>query len=261
MADKTKPTPTDGGKAEAKGVIQRIFANFKSLIPESAWNEIVSILDPIFDESAEAVADRLKKRLPKDSWLKSWVCGSVIGVISATIEDAAQKFGEPTKVALQKASDWIKTFGRRLRGKDSETPATPKVTERDSKALEAFVESKKKFLESARMRMETAPSAEKSKVASDILIERDLFAKVEKVLLEGPEPIPEAPKPPGKPFMEHVKTALDGVGEALEPVNDAIEEMVVKCEKAQADKAATEPPKKPDWVGQIGRSILKGIFP
>lgn len=210
------------GAKEAKGVIGKLIesalAPLERFLPKKNLNVLLSVLNPWLDESAETVAEKARKYTEQYPWLQNKIVGSAIGAFAAQIEEAAEKYDEPTKVFFKKASDWFETFATALQN------ASPKhEVHTDSKvtglAKEAFVPVRVARMKEEQERLAKASHAESPAVRLKIIEDAKTLAESEELMLRGIK----KPDEPSVPFGEQIREVVENIDQGLHgtfaPVN------------------------------------------
>lgn len=249
---------------KAKGIVgsllESILQPLGKFLPKKNLNIIISLLNPWLDDSAETSSRKVKQWLGEHPWLKDKKVGAALGALSAKIEDEADKYDEPTKVALKKISDWIETFTSELRKNSGEyTEETghstgSSTTERAKK----FDAGDAKLAEDALARIASALPSQIDGIKEINRGRAGAWEEAKRDITRG-IPKPEVPKEPGVPFSDQLDQFGEAVGTALTPLNDDLERGVAKLQahnqQLRDKKLATASPSN-----SPGAKVLRWLF-
>ncbi|MEK7169971.1 MAG: hypothetical protein AAB767_01655, partial [Patescibacteria group bacterium] len=194
-----------------QGYIKKRFDGVKKMLPSGVdLNVFVSLLNPVLDESAEAVADKASGYVIKYPWLVSKWAASLIGGFAALIENAGdEQDSEPMRVAFKKAADWFETFGHAL-GKHA-TGEKAKGTEMSPELRKALAKIDEAWLEHADLILVGTAPANLPDMKALLAQEAEARHDIRHITLFGPEKKPESKKP-GVPFMKQVADVAKSAG-------------------------------------------------
>lgn len=226
---------------EVKGFIKKFIDWLKKMLPAGVdLNVIASLFNPVLDESAESVAEKVKGYVTKYQWLGSKGMASIIGGFAAMIENAGdEQESEPARVAFKKAADWFETFSRELgkhagKAKSEVSPELAKtLAALDAGAADLATEAVRLFLLTPADRREEMSALQNAR-AED-------YHEFRELLVNG-KPEPEVKKPAGVPFMKQVagvaKSAGNAVNAQLVVLNTALAPLAADA-KTRADAEVT----------------------
>src|SRR3989338_26294 len=116
-------------KPTTNGVIESIIAFFKDMFGFDL-NAVLTLGAVPMRRAAEGLAEKLKKDLPEDHWLRGNTAETAINLVASRIEAASESQSGSVKAVLEKLSDFVELFAATFCGEDSKNgKASPKKTD------------------------------------------------------------------------------------------------------------------------------------
>ena len=260
-----KDKPRTEGEEKAKGIVgsllESLLQPFAKFLPKKNLNILISLLNPWLDDSAEASALKVKQWLGEHPWLKDKKVGSALGALSAKIEDEADKYDEPTRVALKKISDWIQTFTSELRkdsgeyGEETSHSTGSSSTERAKK----FDAGDAKLAEDGLDLILTAPPSGLDNIRAINRGRANAWHEHKETVKHGP-PKPKEEKEPGVPFSEMLHEVGEAVGGSLKSFNSEIEKEIIASKERTARKQAEQKAEREAEPMTLQRKLRRLLF-
>lgn len=237
------------------GVVRHTVDFFKHLVGFDL-NAILSLAAPESTKMAQALAEDIKKRFPKEHWLRGATAYRMVSLLASRVETSAKVEPKPVQEILEKFSDFIEEFGQSLwdesaRAESSHGGQKPPAKTDDSLDSD-FKKLKRQLLREYGQSVSAAKPEEMDTVQKRFMERNRLLVELEVSVLGSQEAAGEVPPvPTTAPETVKEKTEPESwnerVEKALHPFNQA---MVAKLAEWQAEKPQTEMPKevwKPNW--------------